>query len=154
MKKFIVTMVCSAGGVGFLPLIPGTFGSAVGVGVFLLVKDSAVVYAAVLAAVIVLGLLLSGEAEKVFKRKDPKYVVIDEVAGMLISLAFLPFYNWLVIAAAFILFRALDTVKIFPAEAVQDKHGSVGIMGDDIVAAVYTNLVLQAILRLIVARVS
>jgi phosphatidylglycerophosphatase A len=149
MKKFLTVMVCSVAGVGFLPFIPGTFGSAAGIGVFLLVKESVAAYAAVLAAVIALGLFFGGEAEKVFKRKDPKYVVIDEVAGMLISLVFLPFYNVLVISAAFILFRALDTVKIFPAEAVQDKHGSIGIMGDDIIAGVYTNLVLQAVLRLI-----
>ncbi len=152
MKKFLIVLVCSVGGVGFLPLVPGTFGSAAVIAVFLLVRHSPAAFALCLAAVTALGLLLGTQAETIFKRKDPKYVVIDEVAGMLISLAALPFYSPAVIAAAFILFRCLDTLKIYPAEAVQDRHGSVGIMGDDIIAGLYTNLVLQLVLRLMVSR--
>lgn len=152
MKKFLTVFICSVAGVGFLPFIPGTFGSVAGIAVFLLVKNSPAGFVLCLAASIILGLLLGSEAEKVFKRKDPKYVVIDEVAGMLISLAALPFYSPAVIVAAFVLFRCLDTVKIYPAEAVQDRHGSVGIIGDDIVAGLYTNLVLQLVLRVAVAR--
>ena len=76
-------------------------------------------------------------------------MVIDEVCGMLISLLFLPQYDLQVLLLAFVIFRGLDTVKIFPAGKIQDMHGGVGIMGDDLVAAAYTNAILQVVLRVL-----
>jgi phosphatidylglycerophosphatase A len=95
---------------------------------------------------IVLGFLTAGQAEKLFCAKDPKFVVIDEVCGMCISLLWVPFSIETAIAA-FFLFRLLDTLKPFPAARLEDRHGSLGIMGDDIVAGVYANGILQIALR-------
>ncbi len=134
--------------VGFLPFIPGTFGSAAGIALYYLIKDNPYLYIGALFAVILLGFLFCGKAEEAFGRKDPKYVVIDEVAGMLLSLAFLP-QDWRLVAMGFVIFRLLDTIKPFPATGLQDKHGSLGIMGDDLAAGIYTNLVLQAVCRII-----
>ena len=136
-------------GTGFLPLVPGTWGSAAGVGVFLAVVASGASPFLVLCVITVIAFLTCGKAETVFSRKDPKCVVIDEVAGMMLSLMWLPFYNLKVFVLAFVLFRALDTVKIFPGNWIQDRHGAFGIIGDDIVAAVYANLILQFILRIV-----
>jgi phosphatidylglycerophosphatase A len=136
-------------GIGFLPFFPGTWGSAAGGAVFLILPETGPWRFAVCSGIILCGFIVSGKAEQVFARKDPKYVVIDEVAGMMISLLWLPLYNIKVLLIAFLLFRALDTIKPFPANWIQDRHGALGIMGDDIAAAVYANLILQAVLRLV-----
>ncbi len=85
--------------------------------------------------------------EELLKKKDPGCIVIDEVMGMLIALSFLPAEPKIIVLAFFI-FRILDTLKPFPAGRLQNLHGAIGIMGDDLVAGAYTNIVLQLILNL------
>lgn len=82
------------------------------------------------------------------QKKDPRQAVIDEVAGMLLCFAFLP-YDIRLVVAGFFVFRLLDTLKPFPASRFDKMSGSIGIMGDDIIAAIYTNIVLQVLLRLL-----
>lgn len=144
-----VTLATTFFGAGFLPLVPGTWGSLAGIAVFLILPASGLWRASVCAGIAVTGLILCGKAEGVFGKKDPKYVVIDEVAGMMLCLLWLPLYNIKVLFLAFFLFRALDTIKPFPARWIQDQHGAFGIMGDDIAVAVYTNLILQVVLRFV-----
>jgi len=129
-------------------LVPGTFGSIAGAGVYFLVKDNPALFLAAICVFLFLGFWLSGYTEKIYGRKDPQFVVIDEVAGMLLSLLFVPFSLWAVIIG-FVLFRLLDTLKPYPAGKLQNLHGSVGIMTDDIVAAIYANLILQVVFRLL-----
>lgn len=74
--------------------------------------------------------------------------MIDEVSGMLLSLIFLP-YDIKLVIIAFILFRILDTLKPYPLGRLQNLAGSIGIMSDDIVAGLYTNIILQVVLRLV-----
>ena len=149
---FVNKAVVSVFFIGYLPLIPGTFGSLAGVGLFYLVGQSnSFVYFLSLVIVILLGLSLSGGAEKLFNKKDPSRVVIDEVAGMLIALAFMPL-DLRIIVLGFILFRIFDTIKPYPADKIQNLHGAVGIMADDIIAGIYTNIVLQVVLNLARAR--
>lgn len=149
---FVNKAVVSVFFIGYLPLIPGTFGSLAGVGLFYLVGQSnSFVYFLSLVIVILLGLSLSGGAEKLFNKKDPSRVVIDEVAGMLIALAFMPL-DLRIIVLGFILFRIFDTIKPYPADKIQNLHGAVGIMADDIIAGIYTNIVLQVVLNLAKAR--
>jgi len=147
IKGFLVKIISTFFYVGFLPLVPGTFGSMAGVLVFYLVKGSGILQAVATLLVLLAGFISCGEAEKVFKKKDPKFVVIDEVAGMLISLSFLPDYSLKVVVMAFLLFRILDTLKPYPASRLEDLHGGVGIMSDDILAGVYANIILQVVLR-------
>ena len=85
--------------------------------------------------------------EKLLNKKDPGCVVIDEVMGMLVALSFLPVEPRIVFLA-FLMFRILDTLKPYPAGKLQDMHGAIGVMGDDLVAGIYANIVLQIILRL------
>ncbi|MFA5100618.1 MAG: phosphatidylglycerophosphatase A [Candidatus Omnitrophota bacterium] len=144
-----VKTVTSFFGVGFLPLVPGTWGSLAGIIVFEILPASGVWRLAVCAGIAVTGFILCGKAESAFGKKDPKYVVIDEVAAMMLCLLWLPFYNAKVLFLAFFLFRALDTIKPFPARWIQDRHGAFGIMGDDIAVAIYTNLMLQVVLRFV-----
>ena len=82
-------------------------------------------------------------------KKDPSHVVIDEVAGQLVTFMFVPAYflNAPMILTGFILFRAFDIIKPYPIRRVESLHGGLGIVGDDIVAGFYAGAVL-AILAL------
>jgi phosphatidylglycerophosphatase A len=144
--RFITKLIASFFYVGYLPLIPGTFASLAGLGVYFLVKDDPFNYFFAASVLIVLGFVVGDEAEKVFNKKDDRRIVIDEVCGMLVALAFLPFDARLVFWA-FFLFRAFDTLKPAPAYSLQKIRGGAGVMLDDIIAGVYTNILLQVVWR-------
>lgn len=147
LPDFIVKTIGTFFYVGYLPLIPGTFGSIAGLAVFYLVKNCIFGYSSAIIILAVSGFLVCGKAEEVFNKKDPRYVVIDEVVGMLLALIFLP-YDIRLVLIGFFLFRLFDTLKPFPAGWLERRHGSIGIMSDDIAAGLYTNIVLQVVFRL------
>lgn len=140
--KFLSTFLY----IGYIPVVPGTFASLAGILLFYLVKGNTAVYLGFTLTVIILGFLISGRAEDIFKKKDHRQVVIDEIAGMLLSLIFLPCDARLVIIA-FIIFSILDAIKPFPAGRLEKRPGGIGIMMDDIVSGIYTNIILQIALR-------
>lgn len=144
----IILFFASGGGVGYLPLFPGTWGSAVGVLLFwALTRLPTWPLVATVAAAVFLSCWIAGLAEGILGAKDPQIIVIDEVAGMFVSLLFLPF-NWKVALAGFLLFRLFDIWKPFPARLMQDKlPGGWGVVGDDVMAGVYANLLLQIAVR-------
>ena len=147
MRNFLVKTLSTFFYVGYLPLIPGTFASLVGVLIFYIARSNFPVYICLTLCVIFSGFFVSGKAEKIFNKKDPKYIVIDEVCGMLLSLMFLPLDIKFVIIA-FVLFRLLDILKPYPANRFQELKGSIGIMGDDIVAGLYTSLIMSVALKM------
>jgi len=146
--NFIIKTLSTFFYAGYLPLIPGTFGTIAGVFLFYFVKDNNFMHILLTLVLIILGFLVTGGAERLFNKKDPKCIVIDEVCGMLLSLIFIP-YDIKLVIMAFILFRILDTLKPFPSGRLERLSGSMGIMGDDIVAGLYTNIILQVVLRLL-----
>jgi len=90
---------------------------------------------------------VSEEAEKLYGQKDAQRIVIDEIAGLQWAL-FLIAPTALHVALGFILFRLFDIVKPFPARLFQERlPGGYGVVGDDLAAALYTNLVLQLLTR-------
>jgi phosphatidylglycerophosphatase A len=135
-------------GVGYIPFAPGTFGSAAGLLVWWLLPASAGAQAIVIVALFVIGSWSGGVAERHFGGTDPSHVVIDEVMGMLITLFASPVGGWGAVCG-FLLFRAADVVKPFPANRLEALPGGVGVMADDAMAAVYANLALRAALMLI-----
>ncbi|HKP84330.1 MAG TPA: phosphatidylglycerophosphatase A [Pyrinomonadaceae bacterium] len=137
-------------GVGYLPLIPGTFGSLVGVGIFLLLSRTAGGLVVVIIAVTFAGIWAGSRTEELVGRKDPGKVVIDEVAGQLIATLPLAFFQQWSIAAvmvSFVLFRFFDIVKPYPANRLQDLKGGAGIMFDDLVAGVYAAVLVTIFIR-------
>lgn len=148
LRNFLLKITGTFFYIGYLPFIPGTFGSLAGLILYFYIKNNIFLYCLACLILLVIGFLSSGAAAKLFQKKDPRQVVIDEVAGMLLSFAFLPFDLRLIIAGFFV-FRLLDTLKPYPASRLDKLHGSIGIMGDDIIAGIYTNLVLQVLLRLL-----
>ena len=137
--------LATAFGVGYVPVAPGTCGSAVGLLLWMVLPASTLVQATAIGALFVIGWWSGGVAERHFGTTDPAPVVIDEVMGMLITL-FLNPVGWAGAAGAFLLFRMADVVKPFPANRVERLPGGLGVMADDAVAAAYANLALRAAL--------
>ena len=109
-------------------------------------RNNEVLYAFTILFLFALGVLFAGEAEKVYRRKDPAMIVIDEACGMMLALFFVPFSLYSVILG-FFLFRLFDILKPPPARRLERLTGSLGVMFDDIVAALYTNIILQIVFR-------
>ncbi len=147
-SNFLIKLLSSCLFVGYLPFIPGTFGTIFGLVLYYFVRNSFIAQTILVLLVVSLGFLVSGRAERQLGKKDPRQIVIDEAAGILISLLFIP-YSLKIAVTGFIVFRLLDAIKPYPASSSQKFKGSLGVMSDDIIAAVYTNLVLQAVLKLI-----
>jgi phosphatidylglycerophosphatase A len=137
-------------GVGYLPLMPGTYGSLVGVGIFLLlVRVGAAALLIAIGVITFAGIWAGSRTEELAGKKDPRKVVVDEVAGQLISLLPLTiFAHWSTgaVIVSFILFRFFDIVKPYPARRFERFKGGLGIMCDDLIAGVYGALITSIIL--------
>jgi phosphatidylglycerophosphatase A len=136
--------------VGYAPVAPGTFGSAVGLVVYYLVRRQAstAVELGAIALILVVGLWSATEAEHHFGGIDPGPVVIDEVIGMLITLALHP-VNVAGAIVGFFVFRVLDVVKPWPARRLELLPGGFGVVLDDVMAGVYGNLLMWGLVRLL-----
>ena len=164
-KDYLALAIATCG-VGYLPLAPGTWGSLVGVGLYMLVRGILMkvffdqgaqrnfnllhVYYGVITfelvaifAVALAGTWAATRTEKLSGRKDPGKVVIDEVVGQFIALIPVPFVlgsAWWPAILAFALFRFFDIVKPYPARRLESLESGLGIMADDIVAGVYAGI--------------
>ena len=144
-------------GVGFIPVAPGTWGSAVGVGLYaalvwafdparrdLVVSEHALRLAFTSAllltifAVCLAGTWAATRCERLLKRKDPGAVVVDEVAGQLITFLFVPLGRWpWTVAAGFLAFRLFDIWKPYPINRLEALESGLGVMADDVLAGAY-----------------
>lgn len=143
----LALLIASFGYVGFFPVAPGTAGSLAALALFAGVRwvGMPAFELAAIAAVLAIGIWSAHGAERALGRKDPGPVVIDEVLGMLITLALLP-VSLTGVLAGFLLFRLFDVVKPFPADRLEHLPGGYGIMLDDAMAGVYAHLVLRVCL--------
>ena len=139
--------IATCGYIGYVPVAPGTFGSAAGLVAYALVRsaDSYVVEAVTIVVLFVIGVWSGTQAEHHFGGIDPAPVVMDEVVGMLITLAFLP-VNWVGAMVGFLVFRLLDVYKPWPAARFERLPGGLGVMADDGMAALYGNLVMRVLM--------
>jgi len=135
-------------GTGYAPLAPGTAGSALTVLILWGLPFSRVGLVVFLVLVTAGGTWAAQRAERLIGEKDPGVIVIDEVAGMTLSVVALPL-TVPVLATAFVLFRLFDIVKPFPARASQRVAGGLGVMIDDLIAGLYA-LAAVAALRAVV----
>jgi phosphatidylglycerophosphatase A len=127
---------------GYSPVASGTVGSAVGLAFYAIPGfEQLYVILPLCLLVFLLGVKASESMEKVYG-DDPAEVTIDEVLGMWISLILLP-KRILVAVLAFLIFRVLDIVKPYPARRFDNLRGGYGVMLDDVISAVYTNLIVQ-----------
>jgi phosphatidylglycerophosphatase A len=120
---------------------PGTAGSAVALVLLWAIPLSTLGLAIAVGVVTVVGTWAAGRVEAAGTKKDPGIIVIDEVAGMALSVLAVP-RTPAVLLAGFVLFRLFDVVKPFPANRSQALPGGPGVMADDLIAGVYALLVL------------
>ncbi len=155
-------------GVGYLPLAPGTWGSAVGVGIYLFfaylekylygrygfeggseVQVTAWIHVGnsiVFSLFCLLGIWASNRATILFQNKDPQKVVVDEVIGQLLTFLFVPFLiTWQFVLAGFLLFRLFDIWKPYPIDSLQNLPAGIGVCADDLLAGIYAGICLALI---------
>lgn len=137
-------------GLGMMPFAPGTFGTLGGVALGLVLPDPLWLLGAV-ALLMAVGVPLARLAERVAGRADPGSFVLDEVAGYLVALLWLPAGHdrRLVLVLAFLAFRLFDISKPPPVRRLERLPGGWGVMVDDLAAGIYANLLLQIFLRLV-----
>ncbi|MDE2221842.1 MAG: phosphatidylglycerophosphatase A [Candidatus Omnitrophica bacterium] len=146
MKNSLMKAFATVLGVGFLPAAPGTWATAVGIVIAYYSSANVVIYTVLLLVLLALGIVATGRVAKQMGQKDPGCLCIDEVVGIMIALWGLPLM-WSIMICGFFLFRAFDMFKIYPINRLEGLHGGWGIMLDDCMAGVYTNILLRIALR-------
>jgi len=146
----LAVFIATVGYCGYFPVAPGTVGSAAGLLFYALVRwsGSAIVEVGLILALFAAGVWAGTTAERYFGGVDPGPIVLDEVVGMLITLAFIPGIGWSGALAGFVLFRIFDVIKPYPSGRFEQLHGGLGVMADDAMAAVYANVSLRFLLWL------
>lgn len=145
----LALFISTCGYVGYAPFAPGTFGSAAGLLVFYAVRSTGSTTVELLAIVVLfaIGIWSGTAAEHHFGGVDPGPIVLDEVVGMLITLALLP-VSPMGAFVGFVVFRVLDVIKPFPSARFEKLPGGLGVMADDGMAAIYGNLVMRALMAI------
>ena len=134
---------------GYVPVASGTCGTLVAIPLCYLLSRVNPVYE-ILMLVLFTGLAVwvSGEAEKMFKKKDSGLIVIDEMAGLLVTLFLIP-WSVKTVVIGFFLFRLMDIVKPFPIRRLETTlPRGWGVVGDDVLAGVYANVALRLVMRI------
>jgi phosphatidylglycerophosphatase A len=147
MKNRLALTIASALYLGFIPGAPGTYASiAASLGFFLIHYFShgisPALFLSTVCLITLIGVFASAEASRSAGLEDPSFIVIDEVAGQLLTFQFLP-VNAFNLVLGTVAFRAFDIWKPFPIRKLESLGDGVGIMADDLLAGVYGNLALQ-----------
>lgn len=129
---------------GAIPFAPGTFGSIIGLpAAYFLSRLHLRLSMSIILLFIFFAIGIASAAEKIFNRKDPGKIVIDEIAGLMVTFVGLPF-NLKTAIAGFIIFRVFDIFKPFPIRALERRvGGGAGVVLDDVLAGIYANLILR-----------
>lgn len=145
-EKLVLCFACWFGA-GLMPVAPGTWGTLTAVPLVWVLNHFGEVYEILgLILLVPMAIWSSGLSERHLGRNDPSEVVVDEVAGFLLTLFLLPL-NWLTLFSGFVLFRFFDIVKPFPIRRVEEKvRGGTGVVLDDLLAGFYAHLSLRIVL--------
>ena len=132
--------------IGNIPLAPGTFGSLIGLPLsFALAGISLTPAMLCILCFIIFAVCIADAAEKILKQNDPGCIVIDEIAGMMVTLIGLP-VSPITLASGFIIFRILDILKPFPIRNIDKRiPGGLGVVADDVAAGIIANLLLRGL---------
>ncbi len=146
MRLKISEWIATCFKVGYLPLAPGTWGSAFAILLWwVLLKDlNAYVFGVIIIIFLLIGIVVSNIIIDQSGNHDPSYIIIDELVGQWLALLFLPegFFN---IAIAFILFRFFDIIKPWPIRLIEKLPKGLGVMSDDLTAGLITLVLIQVI---------
>jgi phosphatidylglycerophosphatase A len=146
-KNDIVVFLATGCFTGFLPKMPGTWGTFAAIPIVIITHRATTIVQTVTAVIFVaFAAWIAGRAEVLFKDRDARPIVIDEMVGFLITLLWLPL-NFLTLCLGFFLFRLFDIVKPPPISTVEKRlHGGWGIVLDDVLAGVFANVTLRLLL--------
>jgi len=134
-------------GAGALPVMPGTFGTLVGVGIYWLLQMFLApwVYFFVVLACVMLSMWICEKVSSDIAVQDHQGMCLDEIVGFLVTMLFVPF-SWMAVILGFVLFRVFDIVKPWPINMIDEKvHGGVGMVLDDVVAGIFSCALLHII---------
>lgn len=136
--------------IGNLPFAPGTFGSLIGLPLCFALTGISLAPAMLGTLFFILfAVCIADAAEKILKQNDPGCIVIDEIAGMMVTLIGLPF-NPITVLIGFIIFRILDILKPFPIRNLDKRiPGGLGVVADDVAAGIIANLLLRIIIHIL-----
>ena len=143
MKNSFITLLVTFGYIGKVKYFPGTFGSFAGllVGAVIIKLTNYNVFMSCFFILTVISIFAVDEYLKSSDNLDPQEVVVDEVLGQWIAIAFIPF-NFKSFLIAFILFRFFDISKIFPINKIEKIKGYLGVIGDDLFAGIITAIII------------
>lgn len=148
--KSLAKLLATCGYLGYIPIAPGTFGgSLLGAGIFWLLSPYELIYFLVTLKIILLAIWSSGQAEAIFGKKDDQRIVIDETAGMLIAMLWLPDKSLLYLGLGFVVFRVMDIVKPLGIKQLQKIRGGWGVVADDVAAGLVTNIILRIVMKIV-----
>jgi len=144
--NYFILLLATGFGVGYSPIAPGTAGTLVAIPIYYFLSDiPSPLYEITLMGFFFLSVWISENAEAFFGKKDDPRIVIDEVMGFLITMLWLP-KTILFIILGFFLFRFFDILKPFPIRQWERRlKGGWGIVLDDVMAAIYANIILHLI---------
>ena len=147
--RYLMLALATGLGTGFSPVASGTVGTLCGVALYWFMAPPYGTWRHYILATLVfiwMAVLVSSQAEAIYRRKDDGRIVIDEVVGFLVTMLFAP-HTWKAVALGFVLFRFFDVVKLAPARKLQELRGGLGIVFDDVVAGAYACLCLHLALH-------
>jgi phosphatidylglycerophosphatase A len=149
MRLRVSQIIASLFYVGFVRGMPGTYASIITALMFYSIyavtgKIDPLFHLGSVCLITLIGILASNEIERSTGLEDPSYIVIDEVAGQLITFLFLPITGWNFLLGI-LAFRTFDIWKPYPIRKLEQMRRGVGVMADDILAGIYGNIVLQIV---------
>ena len=141
LTKYFATLF----GIGFISLAPGTFGSLFSILIWYVFIDLFSIFYFIVLFLFVLSVsfYFTDIYLDNYKTKDPSEVIVDEFLGQSIPLLFIVNFNIYEVLIAFVTFRFFDIYKIYPINKMEDLKGSYGVILDDIVAGIYSLIILM-----------
>ena len=133
--------------IGYLPGAPGTYATIAVAFIYYFLPEGHYLFYTFLIA-LPIGIISADRSEKVFGIKDSRQIVIDEILGFWLAMCGLP-KGWFNIVFGVIFFRLFDILKPFPIKRLESLSGGFGIVIDDLVAGLYTLIILKALVQMI-----
>lgn len=144
----LILPLATMGGIGYLPVLPGAWGTAAALPIWwLLTHLSPLGYALVWVGLFIVAVLVAGSAQTMLGRVDHSAIVIDEAVGLLVALAGVPL-NWFWVLTGVVLFRLLDMFKPWPISWFNRGHTGLDVVMDDVVAGVIARVILAVLMVL------
>ena len=140
-EKFL-KLYCTFFFLGYSPVAPGTAGTIGAIFIFYIISGlSWLSYLLTILLMSIFSIFITNKILKYYKSDDPSEIVIDEVCGYLFTMFLVPL-SWVNITIGFILFRIFDVVKPYPIKRVENLKGGYGIIIDDVLDGIYSNIIL------------